>query len=483
MEARFGANAPAAARLATDPDMGLLLSPLVTRGTIEELSRAQSVARADLGGLRWLDEAALRDVPRLCGPALRELVLDHCPAASDAVLRQAAASCAQLTALSLRACPRVTLAGVNHLLRRCAALRALDLSRNAALLDAPAPARDDDLVQLYHRSVPKGLRPYVAIRTAADSHDPAAEAARQARLFCRLLAARSLAVLELQDVRGVDDELLERLCVPTAPAEEDFDDDAAARAALPGDGEGAAHVPSSSGAAAAAIVAAAAAAPSTTTATSATARETPRQSGVAALQRVNLAGTDVGDAGLCRLAAACPKLDDVSVAMTRVGPTGVRALAQHCGELVHLDLAGLALDDASVAELLASQAGLRTLNLAGCSGVSMDLAPLDLAHSVLELIDLTACPAVRAHGLAALLRAPRLRSVVLNACYQLDRAALDELNAQGRARTPRLVFSRAKDRAPGDAHSSGLVEGWRPGATLRAAAREGTGGGKGNKKK
>jgi hypothetical protein len=489
MEARFGASAPAAARLATDPDVGLLLSPLVTRSTIEELSRAQSVARADLGGLRWLDEAALRDVPRLCGPALRELVLDHCPAASDAVLRQAAASCAQLTALSLRGCPRVTLAGVNHVLRRCAALRALDLSRNAALLDAPAPARDDDLVQLYYRSVPKGLRPDVAIRTAADSHDPVAEADRQARLFCRLLAARSLAVLELQDVRGVNDALLERLCVPTAPAVEEFDDDAAAAAALPGDGGGAAHVPSSG--AATAKVAAAAAAP-TTTATSATAREMPRQvgpphgaSGVAALQRVNLAGTDVGDAGLRRLAATCPKLDDVSVAMTRVGPAGVRALAQHCGELVHLDLAGLALDDACVAELLASQAGLRTLDLAGCSGVTMDLAPLDLAHSVLERIDLTACPAVRAHGLAALLCAPRLYSVVLNACYQLDRAALDELNAQGRARTPRLAFTRAKDRAPGDALCSGLVEGWRPGATLRAAAREGGGpkssGGKGKK--
>jgi hypothetical protein len=509
MEARFAQGA--AVRLTTDPDVGLLLSPLVTRGTIEEVSRGQPVVRADLGGLRWLDEAALREAPRVYGAALRELVLDRCPAASDAVLRQAASSCAQLTTLSLRGCPRVTLAGVNHVLRHCTALRALDLSFNPALLDAPAPARDEDLVQLYHRSVPKDLRPAVTIRTTADGHDPAAEATRQVRLFCRLFTARSLAVLQLQGVRGVDDMLIKRLCEPrlgdTVTAEDEYDN-------YLGAGEGTAIAGS------AAVVAAVAATTRTTTtsaigSSAATATATVKTAlkrgafepgaqgtrgaygahdkhggygehgahGAAALQRVNLAGTDVGDRGLQILAAASPELEDVSVAMTRVGPAGVRALAEHCGELAHVDLAGLALDDACVAELLVSQAGLRTLTLAGCSGDIMSLSQVDFAHSVVERIDLTACPAVRAHGLAALLRAPRLHSVVLNACYHLDRAALDELNAQGRARTPHVAFTRAKDRAPGDALSSGLVDGWRPSTTLRAVAREGGGGKRSSSKK
>jgi hypothetical protein len=519
MEARFSHGAPArlttdpdvgllpaAARLTTDPDVGLLLSPLVTRGTIEEVSRGQPVVRADLGGLRWLDESALRQAPRVCGAALRELVLDRCPAASDAVLRQAASSCAQLTTLSLRGCPRVTLAGVNHVMRHCAALRALDLSCNPAFLDAPAPARDEDLVQLYHRSVPKDLRPAVTIRTTADGHDPAAEATRQVRLFCRLFTARSLAVLELQDVRGVDDSLIKLLCEPprlgdTVTAEDEEYDN------YLGAGEGTADADSAAAVAAVAATTTTSAMANTVanvkTALTGGAFEPGAEGtqgaygahgrhdiygghgahGAAALKRVNLAGTDVGDRGLRILAAASPELEDVSVAMTRVGPSGVHALAEHCGELAHVDLAGLALDDACVAELLLNQAGLRTLSLAGCSGVIMSLSQVDLAQSVIERIDLTACPAVRAHGLAALLRAPRLHSVVLNACYQLDRAALDELNAQGRARTPHIAFTRAKDRAPGDALSSGLVDGWRPSTTLRAVAREGGGGKRSSSKK
>mmetsp|Transcript_2110 Transcript_2110/g.4019 ORF Transcript_2110/g.4019 Transcript_2110/m.4019 type:complete len:501 (+) Transcript_2110:142-1644(+) len=465
-------------KLVTDPDLGILLTPLTAHDTLLNVLRGRDVTKIDMENMSWVVEEELLSIVRLCGGTLESIRLDGCDHVTDKVLWQIAYAAKSLKVISVRRCPQLTILGVSSICANCLSLEELDASENPALLNVPKGTTDDDLIKMYNDYVPGLIQEKTNFVTVKDTRDIEQELKLAKDDFAEILVEGcQLRALKLSDVIGVDDDFILNGFKPIVVPEKKADGMASFQVAENSQLDSDAGRESddeevfddyedyydSEGKEEDFV-------------------QNEEKTNLECLEELDLSGCcSLTTKSIIHISKCCTNLTTLCLAfVTKVKSDAIRAIAENCKMLQSIDLTGLQkLDTKCVRFLIRKRRKhLTRLIVSGCTELNGRIISAVADHAAsIEHLDISNCQNIPPHKLYLLLKsAPALKTVVLNGCYQISKSELDDLRAATKSDMRDLEWVRLRSRPSGDPVVSGIVPNWRPlppSQCLKAIAADG----------